>query len=450
MPITEFELKALTRADKGKRLTDGGSLYGKVRVDRSGRVNVGFEYRYRAGGAIRAISAGTWPRETMPAIRKRRDALRVEVQKGRDPLKDREAAKLSAKAEQAAAIANEHTRIDALAAAARRMTVTELFDRWEKLALKTRKDGGTEIRRMFEKDVLPSIGTLAVEDAKKRHVAAMLDKVRERGVRRMANLLLSLVRQMFRFAVARDWIEADPTASLRKADFGGKEVERDRVLSEEEIIDLYHKLPDAGLSEAAEAAIWIVLSTCCRIGELCVAQWRELDIENRCWRIPPPDTKTHHEQVVALSDFAIRHFKVLQSVQTSPTWIFPSRSGATHLDEKTITKQIHDRQRTAAMKGRSKRGSALQLKGGPWTPHDLRRTGATLMGELNVNENIIERCLNHVEPNRMKRIYQRQTRIVRVAKHEAWRVLGDRLDVLTGQRQPTVAPINVRQVAFAR
>jgi hypothetical protein len=38
-----------------------------------------------------------------------------------------------------------------------------------------------------------------------------------RGVPRMAKLIFSLMRQMFRFAVDRDIIEADPTASIRKA-----------------------------------------------------------------------------------------------------------------------------------------------------------------------------------------------------------------------------------------
>ncbi len=431
MPITELELKALTPADKKKWLTDGGSLYGKVRVDRSGRVNVGFEFRYRGEHGIRAISAGTWPHDTMPAIRKRRDALRVDVHKGRDPLKDREAAELSAKAEQAEAVAREQARIDAAEAAARRMTVCELFERWERLSLKSRADGGVEVRRMMEKDILPEIGAMAVEDVKKRHIAAMLDKVRERGVTRMANLLLSLVRQMFRFAVARDWIEADPTASLRKADFGGKEVERERFLTDEEVGELHEKLPDADLSKAAQAAIWIMMSTCCRIGELCKAEWSQVDVAGRQWRIPVPNAKNRHEQVVALSNFAARQFEELRKIQASAVWVLPNRSCTDHIDVKTMTKQIKDRQRAAPMKGRSKKIGTLILSGGLWTPHDLRRTGATLMGELGVNENIIERCLNHVEPNRMKRIYQRQTKIIQAAKAEAWRRLGERLDLLT-------------------
>ena len=58
-----------------------------------------------------------------------------------------------------------------------------------------------------------------------------------RGVTRMVKVVFSLMRQMFRFAVDRDIIEFDPSSSIRKAKIGGKETERDRVLSEDEIRD---------------------------------------------------------------------------------------------------------------------------------------------------------------------------------------------------------------------
>lgn len=61
--------------------------------------------------------------------------------------------------------------------------------------------------------------------------------------------------------------------------------------------------------------------------------------------------------------------------------------------------------------------------------HDLRRTGATLMAALGVRPDVIERCLNHAEENRMKRTYQRHSWAPEMA--EAWRLLGDRLDLLT-------------------
>ncbi|MDR0781614.1 MAG: hypothetical protein LBF16_13135, partial [Pseudomonadales bacterium] len=92
----------------------------------------------------------------------------------------------------------------------------------------------------------------------------------------MAKMIFSLLRQMFSFAVDRDLIEYNPTVNIRKAKIGGKDIERDRVLSEEEIRQLHRQLPAAGMTLMAEAAIWIALSTCCRIGELLEARWEHV------------------------------------------------------------------------------------------------------------------------------------------------------------------------------
>ena len=35
-------------------------------------------------------------------------------------------------------------------------------------------------------------------------------------------------------------------------------------------------------------------------------------------------------------------------------------------------------------------------KNGAWTPHDLRRTGATMMQALGISLELIDRCQNHV------------------------------------------------------
>ena len=77
---------------------------------------------------------------------------------------------------------------------------------------------------------------------------------------------------------------------------------------------------------------------------------------------------------------------------------------------------------------RSLHTNALELPGGKWTAHDLRRTGATLMGTLGVRPDVIEKCLNHVQQNKLIRIYQRQE--LREEQAEAWRILGGRLDLL--------------------
>ena len=95
---TELELKALTDADAGKRLREPGNLLGKVRTNRAGKIVVAFEYRYRSGGRVRSISVGTWPDDTLKAIRKQRDAYRVEVEQGGDPIESKKGEALAAQA----------------------------------------------------------------------------------------------------------------------------------------------------------------------------------------------------------------------------------------------------------------------------------------------------------------------------------------------------------------
>lgn len=51
-----------------------------------------------------------------------------------------------------------------------------------------------------------------------------------------------------------------------------------------------------------------------------------------------------------------------------------------------------------------------------------------MMGELGVVGEVIKRCLNHLEQNKLKCIYQRQE--LKVEQQEAWRLQGERLALL--------------------
>jgi integrase len=309
------------------------------------------------------------------------------------------------------------------------ITVKDLFERWSTTDLQNRKDGGKEIRRMFEKDVLPVIGHIVVAEVRKGHITEITDALLLRGVNRMAKLILSLVRQMFRFAVDRDIIEFDPTASIRKAKIGGKSVERDRVLSEDEIRELFRKLPDANMIPSTECAIWIMLSTCCRVGEISKARWEHVDFAAKMWTIPSENSKNEKPHTVYLSDFALRQFERLAKFRESDIWLFLDRSKSTHVCNKSISKQVNDRQTDRVRSNKSQHKDALRLSGGKWTPHDLRRSGATIMGNLGILPDVIEKCLNHTEQNKMKRVYQRQE--LKTEQADAWRKLGERLELLT-------------------
>ena len=331
--------------------------------------------------------------------------------------------------EQAQKIENQKQELRRLAEeAANRRSFSDAIKHWEKLELSRRNDGGKESMRALNKDVIPTLGEVALNDVTRVMLLDILDTVVQRGARVVANHLFSDLRQFYNFAIAREWVKTHPLMGLNKDKIGGRQKERDRYLSETEIVELKATLPAANLLLTTELAIWIMLSTCCRVGELSKAKWSEVNLEQGKWSIPASNSKNAKDHTIYLSTFTVEQLTQLQDITGDSEWCLPSRDKTVHINPKTIAKQIRDRTREEALANRSTASGTLILIGGAWTPHDLRRTGATMMGELGVMGEVIERCLNHVEQNKLKRIYQRHE--LKAEQQDAWRLLGDRLSLL--------------------
>ncbi|CAL61992.1 Putative phage integrase [Herminiimonas arsenicoxydans] len=319
---------------------------------------------------------------------------------------------------------------------AENLTTQNLFDEW--VITTDRKDKGAELRRLFARDVLPKVGTKALKSLAEKDMRGILDAVVNRGSDRMAVMLLSDLKQMFRWAEKRrPWkklIDDNPIEHLEakritSADYDG--AERTRTLSADEIKELADKLPDAGLLKRTEICMWIMLSCCCRIGEVIKARWEHIDLDAGIWTIPKENAKNKMAHTIYLSAFALPRFRELKQLSGKSTWCFPREDDEMHVCIKSTTKQIRDRQKPPGgkpMSNRSKKADALILTAGDWVPHDLRRTGATMMQSLGVVPDVIERCLNHVEPNKLRRTYQ--TYDYATEKQEAWQLLGDRLSLI--------------------
>ena len=137
-----------------------------------------------------------------------------------------------------------------------------------------------------------------------------------------------------------------------------------------------------------------------------------------------------------LSDFAKVQFQRLHKETGSTPFLFPNRAGDGHVNTKTVSKLIGDRQcmfkdRNKPLAGRHHDDSLVLAKGanGEWTPHDMRRTGATMMQGLGVTLEIIDRCQNHLLGGpKVRRHYLHHD--YAKEKTEAWRLLGERLGAI--------------------
>ena len=102
---------------------------------------------------------------------------------------------------------------------------------------------------------------------------------------------------------------------------------------------------------------------------------------------------------------------------------------------KSVSKQVGDRQmrfkNRKPLAHRRNDGSLVLAggKNGEWTPHDLRRTAATMMQSLRVSPDVIGRCQNHVLPgSKVRRHYLHHD--YAEEKLDAWRLLGERIDAI--------------------
>lgn len=88
---------------------------------------------------------------------------------------------------------------------------------------------------------------MPVEDVKRGILLDLLDAAKAEAKLRTANILLTDLKQMFRFALTRDLVLRNPLDTVSKRDVGGTHFERDRVLAADELRMLAKALPSSGL-----------------------------------------------------------------------------------------------------------------------------------------------------------------------------------------------------------
>jgi len=454
--LTVKQLEALTLENDGQSVREDGNLTGKV-VARKKGIAVTFSYRFKWESKFKDFACGTWPTKSLSDIRSTRDKARQKVADGINPNDEKKAARIQVQAAIAATIAEAERK------AAENLTVEDLFNEWLKDGV-ARQDGNSELRRSFTKNVLPFIGQKPLRNLTEKDLLAVLRTVRERGLNRAVVILNNDMGQMLRWAEKRkpwrgmmeDGNPADLVDVKKLLDHDYQE-QRDRLLSPDEIRELhnifarlehdYDALP-AGkkysgirpVNPRVQCAMWICLSTLCRIGELLKAEWQHVSLDKGTWFIPAEATKGHkgkrQDHHVFLSSFAQAQFKRLQKETGHTPFCFPSKNEKNHVDTKTVSKLIGDRQchfknRSKPLAGRHNDDSLVLSKGtkGEWTPHDLRRTGSTMMQEMGVSLEIIDRCQNHLlGGSKVRRHYLHHD--YAKEKTEAWRLLGERIETI--------------------
>lgn len=422
--MTRLSDKAIEKAKpnaagKDIVLSDGAGL--QLRVLSSGKKI--FELRYRFAGKASKLTVGTYPETRLKEARGRAFEYRRLLDSGTDPKDELRRREVERQAE------------------ALEKSVRGLYEDWMSSYVHVYRKRPGHVESFMKSDVLPFIGKMKAREVRKAHVVEIIERMVERDATVKADRVLSMTKQMFSHAVGKGIIAVHPCADLQRKHLGIKPVSNKRFLSEEEIVEVFRKLPDSGLPVRIQYAIIILLATGQRTGELRQARWSDIDFYTRMWTIPAEHSKNGKPHKVHLSDFSVRHFRVLESFSVGDLVLESTRNAGEPMDEKTLSKMVRDRQRDTPLKNRSGDCDSLKLSGGDWSPHHLRHTAHTGMGGLGVPPYIVEKILNHAMPGIMSVYNHAEYLAERAAALDRWGEYLDRLqnadlaNVVTLRRQ---------------
>jgi integrase len=212
-----------------------------------------------------------------------------------------------------------------------------------------------------------------------------------------------LLKRLFRFAVGRDVIEADPAAALM---LPGAEVQRERTLTDPEIKMLWLATNPASRADERNKAgrlkphpsmfPWgayfrLLMLTGQRRGEVANMRWASIDLDKRTWALEADETKSARPQLVPLSPAAVellRDLPRLSYEQDGETVASPyvlTTNGRAPIADFSKPKRWLDDEMV--------RLARAELP--DWRIHDLRRTVSSKLAELGVEPFIRRRILNH-------------------------------------------------------
>jgi len=339
----------------------------------SGAVTYGFRYRDKHSGRQRWIGLGLHGDITPEQARKKALKVAGEVRDGGEPLS---AATQAAKQRQAAG-----------------HTLDWLLDNFIARHVRPNLRSASEIERTFRVYVRPRLGSRSIYDLRRRDIAELLDGVEDNNGPVMADRTLAHLRKAFNWHAARD-DQFVPPLVLGMARTKGTDRARTRILSDDEIRDLWKALDTAELPKPFPALVRMLLLTCQRRDEVSRMTWEE--IENGIWEIPSTRYKTGLSNSVPLSAAA----RALIG-KTGKGFIFTS-DGKTPFSGFSKAKAALDA-RIAEIRKTEKRKPMPH-----WVMHDLRRSGRSLMSRAGVPADHAERVLGHVIPG-VRGVYDRHS-----------------------------------------
>jgi integrase len=372
--LTDTALKNLKPKEKAYKVADRDGMY--VHVTTSGSIT--FRYDYRLHGRRETLTIGKYGPSGLSLARAREKCLdaRRAVAEGLSPAQEKQREKrrvLEAK------------------------SFGEFGERWFKEA--PMADSTRAMRRsIFERDLLPTFRNRLLSEITPDDLRALCAKIKGRGAPATAIHVRDILKQIYGFAILHGEKVRNPADEVGPASIATF-VAKDRALSPTEIRIMLKQLEHVPTLPTIRLGLKLILLTMVRKSELQDATWDEVDFENAVWSIPKERMKRSKAHNVYLSEQSLDILIALKTCAGNSRFLLPSRYDA----DAPMSRATFNRITTAVAERAKKEGLPLQ----PFTVHDLRRTGSTLLNELGFNRDWIEKALAHEDSRSSRGVYNK-------------------------------------------
>ena len=360
VPLTDTRIRSLKPSERPYKLTDSGGLVLEVRPTGACL----WRYRYRLAGKENMFAIGTYPDVSLKEAREARDDARKLVQKGTNPAQQRKIDKLR----------RIHEGANTFEAVAREWLATNK-KHWAPRTHRQRE-------RLLERDVFPHIGSLPIGDVTRVHGNAIIKRI-ERRAPQMAVIAKWCLGAISDLAVDTERAEVQLVVRHKVRT---RPVQHKRPLQPNEIPKFFRaldKFPGYFPTKGAIRLLWLTLV---RPKEVLEARWDEFDLEEGLWVIPAERMKMGQPHRVPLPTQAVEVLESIKAVTGRFDHLVPNRSDPQrHASHSLLIKALHS-----------------MGYGGKFSPHGIRVTGRTILGEQGHPRDVLERQLAHADTKHVR------------------------------------------------
>ena len=372
--LTDIAIKSLKPKDKTFKVADRDGMY--LTVSKTGTKT--FRYDYRINGRRETLTIGRYGKYGMTlavAREKLADAKNL-IAEGVSPAREKKREKVRSKAEGTfGELAQQGLNESDLSESTRDMR-----------------------RHIVDRDLMPVLGNYTLREVTSEDVRALCDKVKKRGAPSTALHVREFVKLIYNYANLHGIKVENPAEDVDPRSIA-KVRPRDRSLSPVEIRILYRALDEITANPTLKLGVKFILLTMKRKSEVARATWDEVSFQDAVWTIPRARMKTGLDHNVYLSRQALDILVALKTCAGGSQYVFPSRYDTF----RPISNATFNRITTSAYEHAQDAGLPIE----PFTVHDLRRTGSTLLNELGFNRDWIEKSLAHEDRRSSRGVYNK-------------------------------------------